>query len=111
MVRLTVLPLSIFEVNILSIPNHERQLGTQIYIVKARCVTTKKARKDGCLPAPCACRQKENNDNERSRNNDNISLFYFHHFVVECRRNEIYIELFRSSIYDLNFIKFLRKFR
>ncbi len=24
----------------------------QIYIVKARCVTTKKARKDGCLPAP-----------------------------------------------------------
>ncbi len=24
----------------------------QIYIVKARCVTTKKARKDDCLPAP-----------------------------------------------------------
>ncbi len=25
---------------------------SQIYIVKARCVTTRKARKDGCLPAP-----------------------------------------------------------
>ncbi len=24
----------------------------QIYIVKATCVTTKKARNDGCLPAP-----------------------------------------------------------
>ncbi len=27
-------------------------LAPQTYIVKARCVTTKKARKDGCLPAP-----------------------------------------------------------
>ncbi len=27
-------------------------LYTQIYIVKARCVTTKKARKECCLPAP-----------------------------------------------------------
>ncbi len=25
---------------------------SQIYIVTARCVTTKKARKDGCLPTP-----------------------------------------------------------
>ncbi len=28
------------------------ELSSQIYIVKSRCVTTKKARKDDCLPAP-----------------------------------------------------------
>jgi len=26
----------------------------QIYIIKARCVTTKKAKKVGCLPAPAS---------------------------------------------------------